>query len=86
MIVIERVQGTENLIRTYSDAAMMIRQDQTGAMYEEAVDIDTSGYTYTETDIPISSEELSDTDALNIIMGRGIIREPEDGGIIPEEN
>lgn len=58
------------LYLTYSDANMLIRQDQTGAEYSEAVDVENSGYTYTETDTPIPSEELSDTEALTIIMGR----------------
>lgn len=40
------------LIRTYSDAGFQIRQDQTGIVYSEAIDVENSGYTYTETDIP----------------------------------
>lgn len=40
------------LIRTYSDAGFQIRQDQTGIVYDEAIDVENSGYTYTETDIP----------------------------------
>lgn len=40
------------LIRTYSDAGFQIRQDQTGVVYSEAIDVENSGYTYTETDIP----------------------------------
>ena len=33
-----------------------IRQDQTGEPYDEAIDVENRGYTYTETDIPISVE------------------------------
>jgi len=40
------------LIRTYSDAGFQIRQDQTGIVYDEAIDVENSSYTYTETDIP----------------------------------
>lgn len=71
-IVVERVEGSQNLIKTYSDAGLMIQQEQTGAIYEEAIDIDSIGYTYVETDIPIEGEaiELSDTEALNILLGR----------------
>lgn len=65
----EREDGVR-LYRTYSDAGMMIQQEQTGAMYSEAVDVENSGYTYTETDIPIESPEISDTEALNILLGR----------------
>ena len=66
------------LYRTYSDVGMLIEQE-TGARYSEAVDVENSGHTYTETDEPVPSDELSDTDALNIIMGRGIINEQNDG-------
>lgn len=73
------------LYRTYSDADMLIRQDQTGAEYSEAIDVENSGYTYTETSTPIPSEEISDTDALNIIMGRGM-NGPGNGGEVPQED
>ena len=46
-----------NLYRTYSDANMLIKQDQTNILYEEAIDVENSGYTYTETEIPIPQEE-----------------------------
>ena len=41
-----------NLYRTYSDQHMMIMQE-TGVLYEDAIDVENSGHTYTETDIPI---------------------------------
>lgn len=73
-IVVEKVEGSQNLIKTYSDAGLMIQQKQTGAIYEEAIDVDSTGYTYIETDTPIEEEEedteLSDTEALNILLGR----------------
>jgi hypothetical protein len=43
---------------TYSDAGMMIERD--GAMYSEAVDPLGSGREYTETDIPIETEEAEE--------------------------
>ena len=53
---------TENLtingkafVRTYSDNGYMVERD--GAMYSEAVDPLGSGREYTETDIPIETEE-----------------------------
>ena len=46
-----------NLYRTYSDANMLIKQDQTDVLYEEAIDVENSGYTYTETETPIPQEE-----------------------------
>ena len=66
----EREDGVK-LYRTYSDAGMMIRQEQTGAVYSEAIDVDYAGYTYTETDIPIDAdEESSDSEILDILLGR----------------
>lgn len=75
-----------NLYRTYSDNDMMIEQE-TGVRYSEAIDIENSGHTYIETSEPIPSIEITDTQALNIIMGRGIpSSEPDNGNEIPEEN
>jgi len=56
-------------VYTYSDAGMKILQVETGIVYEDALDVPTSSYTYTETDIPIV-DELTDSEALRIIMGR----------------
>ena len=33
-----------------------IRQDQTGTLYDEAIDVEGAPYTYTETDIPAEGE------------------------------
>ena len=46
-----------NLYRTYSDKRMLIEQE-TGARYEEAVDVENSPHTYIETDEPIPDEML----------------------------
>lgn len=46
-----------NLYRTFSDAGMMILQNETDTMYSEAVDVENSGYTYSETNIPVETEE-----------------------------
>lgn len=35
----------------------MIKQDQTGLLYDVAIDVKDKGYTYTETDIPIDGEQ-----------------------------
>ena len=47
-----RSDGVE-LYRTYSDSNVKIMQVETGLVYDEAIDIEDSDYTYTETDIPI---------------------------------
>ena len=54
-VVTEVLEG--GLVRHYSDQDMYIRNDRTDELYVEAIDLATSGYTYTETDIPIDTEE-----------------------------
>ena len=39
-----------NLYRTYSDENYKIRQIETGAIYDEAIDVENAGYTYEETE------------------------------------
>ena len=49
-----------SLYRTYSDQGrMLIRND--GVEYGEAVDVENSGYTYTEGDYP--AEDMTETEA-----------------------
>ena len=44
---------------------MMIRQNETGAEYAEAIDVEGASYTYTETETRIPAEEAAeDTNAL----------------------
>jgi len=57
------------LYRTYSDEGFMIRQEETGILYNEAIDVEDATYTYTETDIPDDSDEVPDDEALRILMG-----------------
>ena len=57
MIKIETITiNGRTLVRTYSDANRMIRQDGTGAVYAEAYDPVGSGRTYTETEEEIATE------------------------------
>lgn len=69
-IIVERIEDSTDLIKTYSDKGMMILQEQTGIMYSEAVDVDYAGYTYVETNIPIEENESSDSEILDILLGR----------------
>lgn len=48
---------TPKRIKHYSDAGMMIRQIETGHLYEDAVDRFPCKWTYEETDIPIKKED-----------------------------
>lgn len=50
----------ENLIKTYSDLGLRIRQNETGEIYDEAVDAYRSEYTYSETDEYIVAEDAED--------------------------
>ena len=52
----ERPDGVV-LVRTYSDLNMKIKSNETGAIYDEAIDPENMGRTYTETDIPIDEKE-----------------------------
>lgn len=64
-----RTEQIGDRVYTYSDAGVKIMQNETGIVYEDALDVPESGYTYTETDIAIE-DEITDSEALNIIMGR----------------
>jgi hypothetical protein len=46
-----------NLYKTYSDNNKYIIQDQTSNKYIDAINIENSGYTYTESDEIIKNEE-----------------------------
>lgn len=59
----QRKDGVK-LYRTYSDAGMMIRQNETGMEYAEAIDVEGASYTYTETATPIPTPELTTEERL----------------------
>ena len=52
------------LYRTYSDVRMMIRQNETGVDYAEAIDVEGTPYTYTETETPIETPEMTTEERL----------------------
>lgn len=62
-----RADGVK-LFRNYSDAGLKIIQNETGVIYDEAIDVETAPYTYSESDEPIDGD-ISAEDALNIILG-----------------
>ena len=62
MIITEFYKTREDgvkLYRTYSNANKMILQNETILRYAEAVDVENSGYTYSETDIDIPEQDRS---------------------------
>ena len=44
------------LFKTYSDSGFYIKQNESGNIYSEAVDVENAPYTYSETDEVIESE------------------------------
>lgn len=68
-----RADGVK-LYRSYSDNDMMLRKDGTDQLYTEAIDVENSGYTYIETDIPIETEvdELTVEDTLAMLSELGV--------------
>lgn len=68
MVIEIMVDGGER-VRHYSDNDVMIRQIETGILYEDAVDVLPCAYTYEETDTPIMDMDISDSEALGIITG-----------------
>lgn len=45
------------LVRRYSDKGVLLIQKETGAMYEDPIDVEDAPYTYDESDISIMSDE-----------------------------
>ena len=54
-----------NLYRTYSNAEWKIKQVETGAVYDEAIDIESANYTYIETDEKIDKPEEEESSDIN---------------------
>ena len=57
----ERSDGVK-LYRTFSDDGKVIRQNETGVLLDEAVDVENAAYTYSETgeDVGKHTEEKND--------------------------
>lgn len=77
-MIIKKYFGTRpdgvKLYRTYSDSNMMIQKNGTEELYGEAIDVENSGFTYTETDIPIEgdTDELTVDDTLAMLNELGV--------------
>ena len=73
MIIAEQITiNDRQFTKTYSDSGFMVERD--GAQYSEAIDPAEFGRTYTETDIPIEGEPISDIEqkaaAFDYLTGR----------------
>lgn len=60
-----RADGVK-LFRIYSDEGKQIIQNETGIVYDEAIDVENAPYTYTESDEDV---ELTAEEALAVILG-----------------
>lgn len=57
------------LFRTYSDEGKKLIQNETGTVYDDAVDVEGAPYTYSESD---EDTEFTADAALRIILGGGL--------------
>ena len=56
-----------NFTKAYSDAGKYITRDN--CQYQQAYDLSQLNYTYQETDIPISKDNTTPEEILNILLG-----------------
>lgn len=54
------------LHRTYSDSGMKIRKVGTDEVYDDAIDIETCGFEYEETNVPV---DFSDSEFRQMVEG-----------------
>lgn len=70
MAIVTELYKTRNdgvkLFRTYSDEGKQLLQNETGIVYDEAIDVEGAPYTYSETG---ESKELTAEEALELIIG-----------------
>lgn len=66
MILIEDLGICE---RRYSDNGVKIRQVETNTLWNDAINVKPCRFTYEETSEPIDDVDLTDEEALAIIMG-----------------
>lgn len=66
MIIIENLGNAE---RRYSDQGVKLRQVETNTLWNDAINVPPSPFTYEETDIPCDPEELITEEALEILLG-----------------
>lgn len=59
----------------WDSSKFKIRQDQTGTLYDEAIDVENAPYTYTETDKPIDMPEDDPGDDLTVADTLKILNE-----------
>ena len=64
-MIVKEYYGTRkdgvNLFISYSNQNLCIQQEQTGNIYDKAIDVEDSPFTYIETDTPIEENEEGET-------------------------
>lgn len=55
------------LYRTYSNCGVKVLQNETGTLYDEAIDVENAPYTYSEA--AEGADDIPDSEALAIITG-----------------
>lgn len=71
MIVVERYDDLRESRK--SDAGVKIRQIETGAVYDAAIDLIPCRYHYEETDIPVETDEATVEDYASVLTEMGVI-------------
>ena len=61
-----------NLYRNYSNENFRILQEQTGEIYDEAIDVEDAPYTYIETNEKIEAEQATEQDYLDALAKLGV--------------
>ena len=69
-MIIEEIVGSR--VRHYSDEGVKILQNETGILFDDAVDNLPCIYTYSESDEPSDIDELTDAEAIAIITGGAV--------------
>lgn len=70
MIITEKLG--ENCVKTYSSVGKNIKQNESGAIMQSAIDVFPNPYTYVETDEETPQEEVDDSEALSILLGGAV--------------
>ena len=71
MIITENMTiNGKMFVKTYSDNGFMVERD--GVSYEVAIDPAEFGRQYIETAKPIDAEEITDAEALEILLGGAV--------------
>ncbi len=69
-----RADGVK-LYKSYSDTGKRLRQNETGNVYEEAIDVEDAPYTYSEIPAEEAGDEATEADYLEALAELGVTDE-----------